>query len=63
MNGYIAFWKGQRTEVYANTLLEAKNKAEDVFRAQAGRRKVRPVDVTVALAEIDGKPYTHTAVD
>lgn len=63
MNGYIAFWKGQRAEIYANTLLEAKLKAESAFQAVAGRRKIRSADVTVALAEIDGKPYVHTAVD
>lgn len=62
MNGYIAFWNHLRAEVHADTLLEAKEKA--VAHFQVGRsRKVKPSDVTVMLAEINGEPYIHTAVD
>lgn len=62
MNGYIAFWNGKRVEVYADTLLAAKEKAAEEFQ-KTTRRKVKYADVNVALAEIDGKPYTHVAVD
>jgi len=56
VNGYVAFWKGKRTEVYANTAYEAQEKAAASFGKKAKRW-----DVTVVLAEIDGKQVTHTA--
>lgn len=62
MNGYIAFYKGQRKEVYADTLFAAQQEATKQFQ-QGLRRKIKPGEVTVALAELDGKPYVHTAVD
>ncbi len=62
MNGYIAFYKGQRKEVYADTLLAAQEEATKQFQ-QGVRRKIKPGEVTVALAELDGEPYIHIAVD
>ena len=32
-------------------------------QAKHPRAKVKPADVNVALAEIDGKPYVHIAVN
>lgn len=57
MNGYIAFYRGKRIEVYANTTFEAQKIAAEKFRA----RKTWEVDVH--LAEKDGEPVTHIAVD
>lgn len=51
--GYVAFYRGKRTEVYANTSYEAQQKAAAVFRAR------RAYEVDVVLAEKDGKPVTH----
>lgn len=53
MNGYIAFYKGKRIEVYAPTLYEAQKLATRRFRAR------QPYEVTVVLAEKDGEQVTH----
>jgi len=52
-NGYIAFYKGKKMEVHADTSLEARDIAAEKFRAR------RPYDVTVVLAEKGGKQVTH----
>lgn len=54
-NGYVAFYKGKRIEVYADTSYEAQKKAADIFKAK------KSWDVHVVLAEVGGKPYVHTA--
>lgn len=56
-NGYVAFYKGRRTEVYANTSYEAQKKAAEFFKAK------KSYDVTVKLAEKDGKQVTHVATE
>lgn len=56
MNGYIAFYKGPRTEVYAKTSLEARNKAATFFKVKAHKA----YEVTVMLAEKEGQPGVHT---
>lgn len=53
MNGYIAFYKGKRTEVHANTSFEAQQKAAQQFKAK------KSYEVTVVLAEKDGQQVTH----
>lgn len=50
MNGYIAFYKGGRLEVYAETKYEAQKKAAEQFKAK------KSYDVAIELAEKDGKP-------
>jgi hypothetical protein len=55
MNGYIALYKGKRIEIHAETKLEAQTMAAAHFKAK------KPYDVTVALAEKDGKQVTHVA--
>jgi hypothetical protein len=55
MNGYVAFWRGKRIEVYASTSYEAQQKAAAMFKAK------KAYEVTVALAERAGEPVTHTA--
>ena len=57
MNGYIAYYKNRRTEVYANTLYEAQLKAAEFFKAR------KSYEVTVGLAEKDGEQITHVAVN
>jgi len=54
LNGYIAFYKGRRLEVYASTLLEARDKASIAFKAR------KSYDVTVVLAEKGGAPVVHS---
>ena len=55
MNGYIAFYKGKKKEVMAESSYEAQKKASVLFRAK------KSYEVTVVLAEKDGKPVTHNA--
>ena len=55
MYGYIAFYKGKRIEVYANTSYEAQQKAAALFKAK------KSYEVSVMLAEKDGQAVTHTA--
>jgi hypothetical protein len=54
MNGYMAFYKGKKTEVYAASSYEAQQKAAQVFKVK------KSYDVTVVLAEKDGKQVMHT---
>ena len=55
MNGYVAFYRGKRTEVYADTSYEAQQKAAAFFKAR------KSYEVTVMLAETDGEPVVHVA--
>ena len=57
MNGYVCFYKGKRTEVYAESSYKARQKAAEIFKAK------RALDVTVVLAEKDGAPVVHIPVD
>jgi hypothetical protein len=57
MNGYIAFYRGKRAEVYADTSYEAQQKAAIVFKAK------KSYEVTVMLAEKNGVEVVHTATD
>lgn len=54
MNGYICFYRGKTIEVFAKTLLEAKNKGVEHFRTK------KPHLVTAVLAEKDGKHVIHS---
>ena len=56
-NGYVAFYKNKRIEVYANSSYEAQQKAAKEFGAK------KSYEVTVMLAEKDGKQVVHRAVD
>jgi hypothetical protein len=53
-NGYVAFYKGKRVEVYADTMYGAQKTAAQYFKAK------REFDVNVVLAEVDGKPYIQS---
>ena len=54
LNGYIAFYRSRRTEVYAKTSHEAQQKAAAFFKAR------KSYDVTVVLAEKAGAPVLHS---
>jgi len=53
MNGYVGFYHGKRAECHANTILEAQNKLAKLLKAKHG------YDVSVVLAETDGKTVVH----
>jgi hypothetical protein len=56
------FLGSKRFEVYADTLLDARDKA--VAAAQATtRKKVKPWDVTAVLAEMNGEQVTHSGAE
>ena len=57
MNGYVAFYRDRRTEVYADTTLEAQRKAAQFFKAR------KSYEVTVMLAEKNGEAVVHRAVE
>ncbi len=52
-NGYIAFYKGKRIEVYADTIYQAQKTASEYFKTKKGW------EVNVVLAEVNGKPYVR----
>ena len=54
MNGYIAFYKGRKAEVYAQTSYEAQQKAAALFKAK------KEYEVTVVLAEKDSEQVVHS---
>ena len=57
MNGYVAFYKGKRTEVHVNTSVEAQQKAAQQFKAK------KSYEVTVVLAEKGGQPVIHSGAE
>ena len=54
MNGYIAFYHGKQIEVHAETSYKAQQTAVSIFKAK------KAYEVTVMLAEKDGKQVTHS---
>lgn len=54
LNGYIAFYKGKRTEVYASTSYDAQKQAAAFFKAR------KQYEVSVHLAEKGGAPVLHS---
>lgn len=58
MNGYVAFWNGQRCEVYADSSYVAQAEAVVVFQNNT-RKKVKSYDVTVVLAEKNNEQVVH----
>ncbi len=55
MHGYVAFYKGLRLEVYADSSYDAQLKAAALFKAK------KSYDVTVVLCELNGKQVEHAA--
>lgn len=55
MNGYVCFYKGQRIELYATNLYNAKLQAIARFKAPRSKEHM----VSVVLAEKDGEPVVH----
>lgn len=57
MNGYIAFYKGRKAEVHADTSYEAQKKAAALFKAR------KSYEVSVVLAEKNSEQVTHTPTE
>lgn len=56
MNGYKAFYNGKEADIYAETLLEAKEKAVAKFKPPKSKRHM----VSVVLCEKDGETILHS---
>jgi hypothetical protein len=54
MSGYKAFYKNKQLDVYAETLLEARDKAARLFKAK------KPWDVSVILCEVGSEQKVIT---
>ena len=57
MNGYIAFYKGRKCEVHAETSYAAQLEAAKMFKAK------KRFEVTVVLSEKDGQPVVHSGAE
>tara|TARA_B100000795_G_scaffold261421_1_gene238191 strand:- start:513 stop:704 length:192 start_codon:yes stop_codon:yes gene_type:complete len=58
MNVYVCFWEKNRNLVYGVDLEDAKQKATALFQSST-RKKVKPHDVCIVLAELDGEIVEH----
>ena len=56
MNGYIAFYSGKTTEIYAESIYQAKLKAIEHFKPRKSQQHM----VSVILAEKNGEVVTHS---
>lgn len=54
MNGYIAYYKNKKIEIYADSSYAAQKKAAEIFKAK------KSWEVDVYLCEKDGKQIIHT---
>lgn len=59
MNGYIAFYKGKKIEVYAASSYEAQKEAAAQLVVHPSKRYM----IAVVLAEKDGEQVTHIATE
>jgi hypothetical protein len=57
MNGYLAFFKEKKLEIYAPSLYAAKLKAVAEFKPSKKDSGL----VSICLAEVSGKQITHKA--
>lgn len=61
--GYIATWRNKRVEITLNENEGGIYRAQQIAAATMGAPPKKSHEVHIMLAEIDGKPYIHTAVD
>jgi hypothetical protein len=59
MNGYKAFYNGKSIEVYADRLIDAKEKAVAAFKPPKSKRHM----VSVVLCEKSGETVTHSTTE
>ncbi len=57
MYGYKCFYKDKELEVYADTVLQAQNKAALIFKAR------KPYEISVILCEKNGETITHSSLE
>jgi len=54
MNGYIAIYKCKKIEVLADSIYQAQQKAQSIFKCKKG------YDINIMLAEVDHKQVIHS---
>jgi hypothetical protein len=54
--GYIASYKGKRVEVYAPTILQARN----IAASKLGVKPKNAYKIAIMLAEKNGQPVVHS---
>ena len=54
LNGYVAFYRGRRAEVYAETSYQAQQSAAKLMKAK------KAYEVAIVLAEKDGAPVAQS---
>lgn len=59
MHNYVCFWDRQRTEVSASSSLNARDIALLIFQRDNPRRKIKPHEVSVVLAD---KPIEPSSI-
>jgi hypothetical protein len=59
VNKYIAFYKSDELTVEAETSHNAQTAAFNILRDKYPRRKIKAYEITVVLAEINGKEVIH----
>ena len=59
MCGYKAFFNGKTTEIHANTLFQAKQKAVAFFKPPKSKQHL----VHVVLCEKEGETVTHSTTE
>jgi hypothetical protein len=57
--GYIAFFDGRSAEVWADTSLQAKERAVAYFKPAKSKKHM----VHVAIAEVEGTPVVHSTAE
>ena len=55
LNGYVCFHKGKRYEIYAKTSYDTQQLCAKINKIK------KPSEITVMLAEKNGKTVEHTA--
>ncbi len=59
MNGYVAFYKGKRVEIFEETLYRAKLQAQKELKVSDSQAW----KIAIVLAEKDGELTTHIPLD
>ena len=54
--GYVCFFNGKRIEIFADSMFQAREHAEKVFKPSKSKKHM----ISVILAEIDGKPVIQS---
>lgn len=63
MNGYKAYYGNATADVWADTSIAAQTRAIAIFQKDNPRRRIKPFEVSVILAQKGGQPVANTATE